>query len=740
MGPTDSPLPSAISRLGVSDISYIIRVWDSFRAVFANPSTLLSYTRLSQIFEHNETLTTGKFLLLSTCFIIMAGCGFLSMVMRRKFFRGIPRRKRYRRSARRDMSKASAGTYTSSEDEGYDSSGSLRDGTNGTLSEEKTEPRHHEQSDDAQSTDPGLLKKHSTYVSYSTSVATYPSIRTFYRPHPQKDKLPTKPTPIPLLVLVHGLGGSLAQFSHLLTSLSNVGPCFGIDLPGCGLSGFDPTSWDAYKVEALAELLATAIEEHRDKEAGQEVVLIAHSLGCSLSAMLASSTSSIGTSLKEHIVGLVAICPRASPPSPKEVTSFRRLLRIPGPVFDLWRCWDRRGGLESASVKRLVGSDADSDTRELQARFNKQSKTPVWRRMAWGTLPTYSSTNGKPVGGIPGEDIWVGVQLPVLLVAGESDAVTRPAELQKILEFFGDKRAPKDEADYSSSTVPDASTVHDQVPASFDPLAHEEGFGIKAQGTEKNLGIASGEPGQTKRSVKTIILPAPASHALIYDRATYRTLAGIIQDFLQQHVDKRLSLGWQLQYLNTSGKWDVKNLVKWKKVTPVSERMSDTFVALKMLREVDEEHNPVLFSQNYRDRIYAVIDISYENPVYNPASLEKGGIHYHKHPTVSKIPPTPDETRDFIALVDRHQNEITERMEKSGNNGAPRPVVGVHCHYGYNRTGFLIVCYLIERCGFSVQEAIDEFERRRPPGIRHGHFIDTLFVRYCVGLKRAPTL
>jgi protein-tyrosine phosphatase len=359
--------------------------------------------------------------------------------------------------------------------------------------------------------------------------------------------------------------------------------------------------------------------------------------------------------------------------------------------------------------------------------------------MAWGTLPTYD-IDGKPFGGVPGEETWAGVATPVLLVAGESDTVTKPVELQKLLGFFGDKGPRGQESSNGSNTIPDASRLSDQEPAYPSRLADEEEFGVEPQVNEKVLESTSKKSFQAKRSVKTVILPAPASHALLYDRATYRTLAGIIQDFLQQHVDNRLSLGWQLQYLNTSGKWDVKNLVKWKKVTPVSERISNTFVALKMLREVDEEHNPVLFSQKYSGRIYAVIDISYENPVYNPTSLEKGGIHYHKHPTVSKIPPTPDETRDFIALVDRLQNEITEKMEKSGNKQTPRPVVGVHCHYGYNRTGFLIVCYLIERRGYSVQEAIDEFERRRSPGIRHGHFIDTLFVRYCVGLKRAPTL
>lgn len=584
-------------------------------------------------------------------------------------------------------------------------------------------------------TDPGLLKKFTSYHSYTTSIATYPAVRTFYSPHPNISRLPTKPGPVPLLVFIHGLGGSLAQFHHLLKSLSNIGSCFGIDLPGCGLSRFAPTDWDAYKVEALAELLVVAIERHRDREAGQGVILIGHSLGCSLSALLASSTSPVGQTLKQHIIGLVAVCPRATPPSEHEVTTFRRLLNVPDPIFDLWRMWDRRGGIESASVLRMVGRNADAETRDLQVRFNQQSRTPVWRRMALGTLPSYE--NGEPVGGMPGEKVWAGINMPVLLVAGEADAVTKPTEIQKLLEFFGDASVPTAVDTIESSIVPDASRVHDSVSTSSSSLSDEEKYGILVSESESQVQSVTGE---RKRLVKSAILPAPASHALLYDRATYRTLAGIIQDFLSQNIDQRLGLGWQLQYMNTSGKWDVKNLAKWQKVAPVSKPIANTFAALKMLREVDEEHNPVLFSQKYRDRIYAVIDISHESPVYNPATMEAGGIKYCKHPTVSKIPPTPDETRDFIALVDRLQGEIDNRMEKREDPSLPRPLVGVHCHYGYNRTGFLIVCYLIERRGFGVQDAIDEFNKCRPPGIRHEHFIDTLFVRYCVGLKRAPTL
>jgi protein-tyrosine phosphatase len=83
----------------------------------------------------------------------------------------------------------------------------------------------------------------------------------------------------------------------------------------------------------------------------------------------------------------------------------------------------------------------------------------------------------------------------------------------------------------------------------------------------------------------------------------------------------------------------------------------------------------------------------------------------------------------FIALIDR----IQEEQSTPG-------YIAVHCHYGFNRTGFFIVCYLKERCGYTVPAAISEFAEKRPRGIKHAHFLDTLFVRYCVGLKRAPTL
>ena len=91
-------------------------------------------------------------------------------------------------------------------------------------------------------------------------------------------------------------------------------------------------------------------------------------------------------------------------------------------------------------------------------------------------------------------------------------------------------------------------------------------------------------PIKPKKVLKTTILPTPASHALLYMPSTVRILAGLISDFLCSQVSPRLSLGWQLQFLSTSGKWDVKNLAKWQAIKPVSEPIAGIFRALKTLR------------------------------------------------------------------------------------------------------------------------------------------------------------
>ena len=556
----------------------------------------------------------------------------------------------------------------------------------------------------------------------------------FYRPHPYAEKLPLNPKPLPLLVFVHGLGGSLAQFYPLLKSLVNLAPCLGIDLPGCGMSSFSPRMWKAYTTLALIELIATVVEDFRDAAAGQGVVFIGHSMGCTLSVLLASPTSPWPHNLAKHVQGMVAISPRVTALSHEQVQAVRRLLWVPGPIFDLWRRWDRRGGIDSASVARFAGKNADRETRELQLRFNEQSKTGVWRRMVSGLIESY--TQDGVAGRLSGPEVWAGLDTPVLLVGGEDDLVTKPEEVQKIAMILGgeDLTAGKDEGHSNIDSK-------DGFVQGYNPLPQDS--------TEQSVNPQqiSHHPRKGGKCVKAVVLPSPAAHSLLYAPISARTLAGILSDFLAWHVCPRLSLGWQLQHLSTEGKWDVKNIAKWKAVAPVSEPIAGVFLALKTLREVDEEHCPEVFVRNWRGRVKQLIDISYESPVYDPRGLEKGGIAYHKFSTVSKIPPTAEEVKDFVSLVDslrtnERGSRAIENPEKKTDTSESLVsdedgLIGVHCHYGFNRTGFFVVCYMVERLGYDVQSAIDEFGKRRAPGIRHEHFIDTLFVRYYLASRGA---
>lgn len=598
---------------------------------------------------------------------------------------------------------------------------------------------------DAFRTDPGMLKKHSALKSYSTADFYYPEIRTFYHPHPQADKLPSKPTPLPLLVFIHGLGGSAAQFAPLLTSLINAAPCLAIDLPGCGLSDFQPMNPEAYKIDALAQLIAEAINQHKDAENGQKVVLIGHSMGCSLATLLSSTTSPLSHVISEHIIGLIAICPRAEPVPASQASRLKLILNwMPVSLFDMYRTYDRIGGLESSSVSRHAGKDADPETKRLQLRFNEQSRSEVFFAMASGLLP--ENVNGNVSGGLPSKDIWSGLRIPTFLIAGETDHVCPPAHVEKIVQWLGHGTKPSTTEPADGSVLPVAAgeIPSDDSEHHIDVATNSDGA-VEGKSSTEVLSESrqpNGPPESSKPhfALKTMVFPAPASHALLYSTSIVRPLSGLIQSFTATHIDHRLSLGWQLQHLTTEGKWDVKNLAKWQAVEPVSEPIGGIFRAMKTLREVDEKHTPKVFVKHFGAKnrvnqgVRMVVDISHESPVYDPKGLEEGGIEYHKFPTVSKLPPTIDEVRAFIALIDSLRTQLAK---EGGCNDA---VIGVHCHYGFNRTGFFIVCYMIEKLNYRLQDAVDEFANKRAPGIRHEHFVNELYVRYSVGLQRRPTL
>ncbi|CAL1682344.1 unnamed protein product [Lasius platythorax] len=80
--------------------------------------------------------------------------------------------------------------------------------------------------------------------------------------------------------------------------------------------------------------------------------------------------------------------------------------------------------------------------------------------------------------------------------------------------------------------------------------------------------------------------------------------------------------------------------------------------------------------------------------------------------------PSEEQTRTFVQVC---RNFIAQN---------PLEIIGVHCTHGFNRTGFLIISYLVEIDGSSVDAALAEFAIVRPPGIYKDDYIKELYRRY----------
>ena len=193
-------------------------------------------------------------------------------------------------------------------------------------------------------------------------------------------------------------------------------------------------------------------------------------------------------------------------------------------------------------------------------------------------------------------------------------------------------------------------------------------------------------------------------------------------------------MGIKIKAKVSGDKWGLKNEQKWLNIQSVSYNITRNrgkdiapLLGMKTLRESDPIHSPSILEQQFygdnssnqiKGNLIAIIDISADIPPYSPKSFEK--IKYYKCATVSKVVPDQSAIRRFIQLV----NDILHE------NTVANPLIAVHCHYGFNRTGFLICCYLIEVLGWSVEEAVEGFKIAKQPGIKHPHFIDALYVRY----------
>eukprot|EP00965_Chrysotila_dentata_P204861 6182600-Pleurochrysis_carterae.AAC.4 len=180
----------------------------------------------------------------------------------------------------------------------------------------------------------------------------------------------------------------------------------------------------------------------------------------------------------------------------------------------------------------------------------------------------------------------------------------------------------------------------------------------------------------------------------------------------------------------------LKNWSKWIRVPPVCTHPLGRLVTMKMpfhgvgRDSVGYYHSPasnhtVQSLLSKYPKVTLIIDLQSSEDAYETAGT---GVERIRLLSKSKLAPSRETVAAFLSIIRRHHAIDDDSL------------CALHCHYGFNRTGFLACCYLIEVYGFTPEAAILAFQAVRSPGIKHVQFKEELLRRYGAVIAAAPHL
>lgn len=125
------------------------------------------------------------------------------------------------------------------------------------------------------------------------------------------------------------------------------------------------------------------------------------------------------------------------------------------------------------------------------------------------------------------------------------------------------------------------------------------------------------------------------------------------------------------------------------------------------------------YVQSKQRKVGLIVDLTNTSRFYDKTEVEKQEAKYVKLQCRGHgEAPSTEQTRTFIQICNNFSVQH------------PQDIIGIHCTHGFNRTGFLICAYLVEKMDWSIDMAVKIFAEARPPGIYKGHYIRDLFKQY----------
>ena len=151
--------------------------------------------------------------------------------------------------------------------------------------------------------------------------------------------------------------------------------------------------------------------------------------------------------------------------------------------------------------------------------------------------------------------------------------------------------------------------------------------------------------------------------------------------------------------------------------TPLKDQIFRNGVENGLLRE-DQNFTPSDLCGMVRERlklqIEFVIDFTNTRRYYFNQDFEDG-VRYIKIPCIGQCVPPPDVYNQFHMAMDT----CSEVLSDDG-------VIAVHCTHGLNRSGFLVCNYLMNKFGYTMEQAVCTFDTARGHRIERVEYLDKL--------------
>ncbi|XP_004514944.1 uncharacterized protein [Cicer arietinum] len=253
-----------------------------------------------------------------------------------------------------------------------------------------------------------------------------------------------------------------------------------------------------------------------------------------------------------------------------------------------------------------------------------------------------------------------------------------------------------------------ASPIPEEDEDAFEEKIHAQEYIAPEERIESGADIARREREERKRRLKrerSDERPVHRSQSPQYDQPFHKKN-------VKSYDTSRLPPGWL--DCPASGQ-EICYMIPSK--VPLGESFNDCIFPGKRYSFKQVVHQQRVLGR----KLGLVIDLTNTTRYYPVTDLKKEGI---KH---VKIQCRGRDSVPENSAVNQFVYEVIQFLSRQKQS---KKYILVHCTHGHNRTGYMIVHYLMRSMSMSVTQAIKAFSEARPPGIYKPDYIDGLYAFY----------